>query len=358
MWGFRDRDRQFHSKNDMKESSSLYTEEKESSSFRAASGPLIFHPPKVKDRQVMQNDSSEKEQEGLIVEHKDEKDTNWDELRLAIAAEESPEAAWESKEEQEKEEEDDIDEFYFSGDESEEEWESSENMEACMDDHLLAWLEPVPEAKCEQQESLGSYPYSRREEEYEESEKRIVHSFTPGGSCRRHAQTEVKLPVCLATVDVDFQLFRTIDLPLSVMQLNQVEWKISTIKGKVVLPSNTVFLKLTLTATLEVVCDDRLQQLKIDVPVERTLQADWKHEPVVPFSDSAEYMFQDRDGDGITLHRESFHKFAEEVQFDLYDFHLVSHDEIVSKVSATCLMVKGDGLVTIDLLQPQYVILA
>ncbi|WP_028782494.1 hypothetical protein [Thalassobacillus devorans] len=354
------------------------------------SQPIIYQPPQTIGRRVEPEKIQEEKQEDKekLVKKQKHKKNDWEKIRLALAAEEAMEDEGEREEELAEADNSRNDHDVFTGEDpeanasegsgyggflkafmndnstvspepiQEDSLENSESTHQRYNFPVIDWLEAALERpKCEDRNSLGSFSYSSPEIPCEKPERNAL-SFQPGGTIRKQKYSMVKLPVCLASLDLRLDLNRNLDIPLPVSRVNQVDWDLTAVKGKVVLPEHTVFLVLILTATIEVVCDDRLQLIKIDVPIEKTFQADWKKEPVIPFSKSREYMFLCPKRKQISTHRESYQTFAEEIEFSIPYCQIISHEELLNKQDATGLSVTGHVNAKLELTQSQYVKLA
>jgi hypothetical protein len=167
-----------------------------------------------------------------------------------------------------------------------------------------------------------------------------------------------KLPVLLATADIDLDIFDSFDLPAPITSLTKSDWTVHCLEGRVLLPSTTVFLKGILVADIEYVSDVStycMQTTKIKLPWKTTTKVDWIYPPLMPSNSHGEYMFQCSGGKESGLHREYHEQFAEQVQFELQSISHVWTEELVPQAGTPKLLIQGSASLSINLLQPQYI---
>ncbi|WML50095.1 hypothetical protein RCG23_09745 [Neobacillus sp. PS3-34] len=168
----------------------------------------------------------------------------------------------------------------------------------------------------------------------------------------------VRIPVLLSLLKVDIDIYDSFNLFVPISSVIKVNWSINSLDCKVLLPTPNVFLKGELIADIEYVKDNvenTLHSIKIIVPYEKVIVAEWLHSPNLPSTHQAEYMFVSPDRQEIQYHREFTQQFAEPVYCELHGIQTIWHDELISKDGKPELDVQGKGTLTISLLQSQYV---
>ncbi|UQD51877.1 hypothetical protein C0971_07350 [Bacillus methanolicus] len=169
----------------------------------------------------------------------------------------------------------------------------------------------------------------------------------------------VKLPVLLAVVNIDIDIFDSFDLSQPISNISNMDWTIHSLDGQTVLHSNNVFLKGLLVADIKYVSDNHMKSfhtLRLQVPWEKTTTIDWMYSPVMPISSNqTEYMFQSKDGKKTDFHHENHKQLADPLQFDLRSINFVWANEFNSHAGTSKLCIQGRANLIINLLQQQYI---
>ncbi|MGM7719630.1 hypothetical protein [Metabacillus sp. Hm71] len=168
----------------------------------------------------------------------------------------------------------------------------------------------------------------------------------------------VKLPVLLAQVNTDINLFDSFELPLSIANITKIDWSLDSFDCHVLFPSTTVFLKGILIAEIQYVNKKQskaLQIVKIPIPWEKIAKTKWLYSPVLPSRSQSEYMFLSQHTGAESSHYEFCEDFADQIQHDLRSINLIWHDELVSFEETPKVFIQGRANLAIDILQPQYI---
>lgn len=168
----------------------------------------------------------------------------------------------------------------------------------------------------------------------------------------------VKLPVLLANVNIDIDVFETFDLLFPLENVINIEWSIQSFDCSVILPSSTVFLKGVLIADIE--CSNKgnastLHIVKLPISWMKTTDVDWLSLPELSRSSQSEFMFQSPLDKEVSSHDEFHQEFTGQIDNNLRNIHFVWHQELCSQLEIQKLHIEGVAYLSIDLLQSQYV---
>ncbi|MCQ6276133.1 hypothetical protein JMM81_14490 [Bacillus sp. V3B] len=218
---------------------------------------------------------------------------------------------------------------------------------------------PLFEESSSSEESSSCYNESSS---FEESSCNLCESSSMDGCLdsvsRETSLPIVKLPVLLAEMEIDIDVFDTFVLPCPVSNVSKIDWSVHSLDCKVLLPSPNVLLKGILMATIEYIEENAtasLHTIKIKVPWEKVKVVDWNFTPKLPSSHQAEYMYQGNNKMDVQLHRESIEQYAEPIQSDLEHIHYIWHDELISKDEMKELNIQGGVSLQIQLKQSKYI---
>jgi hypothetical protein len=165
----------------------------------------------------------------------------------------------------------------------------------------------------------------------------------------------VKFPVLLSDLIIEVDIFDSFELPVPVESVMKVEWKSHSLNVQELLPSNIAFIDGILEADIEYENQASLHTLRIQIPWKKTTEITWLYPPEMPRSKHKEYMYKSPKDEGVDFHREQYQQFADQLQFDLRSIHFVWHDELEKQAGAPALLVQGRAVLSIKLLQEQYV---
>jgi hypothetical protein len=165
----------------------------------------------------------------------------------------------------------------------------------------------------------------------------------------------VKLPVLLAQVNIDVDMFDSLELEFPIAKITKIDWLLESLECRVLLPSTTVFLKGVLIADIQYVKEHKhlLHTVKIPVPWEKIISIEWRYPPDLASSSKKEFMFGSLDCNEPSTHYEFCQKFADKIKYDLRSVKLVWHEEGISKKDLPLLSIQGIANLTIDLFQIQ-----
>jgi hypothetical protein len=167
----------------------------------------------------------------------------------------------------------------------------------------------------------------------------------------------VKLPLLLAKITVDIDIFETVDLSIPVENVSKVDWSLQSYDCKVILPSTIVFLKGVLIADVEFrnKGTTNLHSTKISVSWSKTTKVDWLYPPKLPSKSQKEFIFSSHNDEKISSHHEFTQLFAEEIDSEIRMIHFNSSEEFHPCADMTQFDIQGSALLSIDLLQEQFI---
>jgi hypothetical protein len=238
------------------------------------------------------------------------------------------------------------------------EWSLSSHEEPLSLEDEYSLSNEEPSSIKEESPSLEDKSFSQHDESSsmfeEEKEEILIH----------HSQYEVplpiiKIPVLLAVVNIDIDIFDTFDLLFPITNVSKIELSVHSLDSHVVLPSNIVFLKGIFIADIEFV-NEKLshshQTMKIQIPWEKTTNIMWLYPPSMPSSSQVEYTFQSshHDDENSSIYQ-SQEEYAEQIQHDLQSINFVWHDELASKGGNSTIQIQGRAKICLNLIQQQYI---
>jgi hypothetical protein len=169
---------------------------------------------------------------------------------------------------------------------------------------------------------------------------------------------KVKLPVNLAHVDLDVDIFDTLKLSKPIGSVTSVEWSIHSINMDVIIPAAKFFSKGILLLDLEYVEyagnnePGTLHALKIHVPWSKIVEVDWILQPELSCNQSKEYMFTDNYGDDPTFHREFSERLVDKLDFQLTNLNCIWNEQLMDQER---ILIQGSANMQIDIYQKQCV---
>ncbi|MBN6887254.1 hypothetical protein ACUXCC_002264 [Cytobacillus horneckiae] len=165
----------------------------------------------------------------------------------------------------------------------------------------------------------------------------------------------VKMPVLLAVLDIDVDIFDTISLSVPITNIIKIDWSAHSLESHVALPSNIVFLKGTLLADIEYVIDNENKIVKVEIPWKKAMNVTWLYPPEIPQKKWNEFSFMTHNWEEFSYHQESFDELAEEIYHNLRCTNFIWHEELGLRSVNSSIHVQGKGSLSIDLLQQQYI---
>ncbi|UYZ20286.1 hypothetical protein [Mesobacillus jeotgali] len=173
------------------------------------------------------------------------------------------------------------------------------------------------------------------------------------GKNMKTEMTKVRLPLQLADVDLEIDIFDTFSLSRPISTVSNVECSLHSIDAEVLLPSASLFTKGTLLLDIDYVSTDdtgTMHSLKIHIPWKKIISVDWIHQPELSFKDSKEYLFTSNLGMEEGYTREYSEKLVEKVDFSLSGLHCVWNEQFIQ---SDRVMIQGMARMKIGLYQKQ-----
>jgi hypothetical protein len=174
---------------------------------------------------------------------------------------------------------------------------------------------------------------------------------------KSNAGKKVKLPVHLANVDLEIDIFDTFHLSRPIGSITKVECSLHSIDAEVLLPTANLCSKGILIVDIEYVCPNEIgtmHSLKIQVPWKKIVPVQWTHCPELSWNSSKEYMFTSHDGHDPVFQREYRENLVEKVNFHLSSLHCVWNEQCINTER---ILIQGTAKMQIDLFQRQCLVL-
>jgi hypothetical protein len=168
------------------------------------------------------------------------------------------------------------------------------------------------------------------------------------------ASTKVRLPLHLAIVDLEVDIFDTFNLSRPISSVSNVDCSLHSIDAEVLLPSANLFTKGTLLLNIDYVSTNdtgTMHSIKIHIPWKKIIPVKWKHKPELSWKDSKEYMFTSPNGMDEGFTREFRESLVEKVDFNLSSLHCVWNEQFINNERV---LIQGTARMEIDLFQKQY----
>ena len=165
--------------------------------------------------------------------------------------------------------------------------------------------------------------------------------------------TKVRLPLHLADVDLDIDIFDTFNLSRPIANVSNVDCSLQSIDAVVLLPSASLFTKGTLLINIDYVSTDdigTMHSLKIHIPWKKNLPVKWDHQPELSIKNSKEYLFTSNLGAEEGFTREYRESLVEKVEFSLSSLHCVWNEQFIQNDRV---MIQGTARMKIALFQKQ-----
>lgn len=165
--------------------------------------------------------------------------------------------------------------------------------------------------------------------------------------------TKVRLPLHLADVELEIDIFDTFTLARPISDVSNVECSLHSIDAEVLLPSASLFTKGTLLLNIDYACTDKsgtMHSLMIHIPWKKIIPVKWIHQPELSSKNSKEYLFTSNLGMEEGYTREYRESLVEKVEFSLSDLHCVWNEQFIDNGRV---MVQGTAKMKIDLFQKQ-----
>jgi hypothetical protein len=305
---------------------------------KSSGKPLILAPPKIKSieeragssKSIILNEVDDILDSDESEEFNDATDYNFD---FHESSEENPEAyAEESIEDEISSLEEESDESYLLYEDSDEEvdyehvdYESSQDQPESNEDIF------------DEQEPMNLVPAAYRGMDY------------------RTKGIKVRLPVHLADVDLELDIFDTFYLSRPIASVSKVDCSLHSIDVEVLLPSASLFTKGTLLLDIDYASANdcgTMHSMKIHIPWKKIIKVKWFHQPELSWKSSKEYMFTSSYGQDPGFHREFSESLTEKIDFQLSNLHCVWNEQFINNEKV---LVQGTARMQIDLFQKQCV---
>lgn len=295
--------------------------------------PLILAPPPIKSIQEKSSASRTR-----IFQEDDDQESS-DVVEFNVETEVLDDSKDESEDSYDEESsfdeqsfiEEESEEWLSSGDES---GEDTEDIEFEQDDDESEQDQLDSE---EEQESMNLVPAAYRGIDYEIT------------------GTKVRVPVHLANVDLEIDIFDTFQLSRAIASVSKVDCSLHSIDVEVLLPSANLFTKGILLLDIDYVGKDdcgAMHSVKIHIPWKKIIKVEWGHQPELSWKNSKEYMFTDSCGQDSGYHREYCESLTEKIHFHLANLHCVWSEQFINNEKV---LVQGTASMKIDLYQKQCV---
>lgn len=180
--------------------------------------------------------------------------------------------------------------------------------------------------------------------------------FAPAAYRGKHydvADTKVRLPVHLANVDLEIDIFDTFTLSRPISSVDKVECSLHSIDVEALLPSSKLFTKGVLLLNIDYVSTNdcgTMHSVKMHIPWKKIIEIDWLQKPELSWKNSKEYMYTTPFGDDPAYHREFCESLVEKITFNLSSLHAVWNEQFISHDRV---LVQGTARMDIDLYQKQ-----
>lgn len=167
------------------------------------------------------------------------------------------------------------------------------------------------------------------------------------------ANTKVRLPVHLATVDLEIDIFDTFALSRPLSSVDKVECTLHSIDVEALIPSSKLFTKGILLLNIDYVSTidcGTMHSMKLHIPWKKIVDIDWIQKPELSWKNSKEYMYTTPYGDDPAYHREFCESLVEKITFNLSSLHAVWNEQFINHDRV---LVQGTARMDIDLYQKQ-----
>ena len=199
------------------------------------------------------------------------------------------------------------------------------------------------------QESVD-YQYESSESS---SEPMKLATAAYSGKNNRTEKTKVRLPLHLADVDLEIDIFDTFSLSRQISSVSNVECSLQSIDAEVLLPSANLFTRGIFLINIDYVSADNIgtmHSLKIHIPWKKIIPVKWIHKPELSSKDSKEYLFTSNLGREEGYTREYSESLVEKVDFSLSSLHCVWNEQFIQNDRV---MIQGTARMKMELFQTQ-----
>ncbi|MBU8769048.1 hypothetical protein [Cytobacillus oceanisediminis] len=202
-------------------------------------------------------------------------------------------------------------------------------------------------AECESTNRLSDALYDH----LEESSSSIIEENTRSTKESYRNGVIVKLPVLIGKTDMEVQIFDCFPMNIHVKHITKMEWSVESLSCKVLLPSQTVFVKGILIADIMFAADKQVKRIRIPISIDQSIKLDWICTPELPLpSRINEFIFQH--GNALDHHIEYYQQFSEEITCNLNKIHILWHGDISGDAGIEIL---GKAILSVDFFQKQFI---
>ena len=209
----------------------------------------------------------------------------------------------------------------------------------------------------EDREESSEYQHESSEYQHESSESSSepmkLATAAYSGKNTKTEMTKVRLPLHLAAVDLEVDIFDTFSLSRPISSVSNVQCSLHSIDAEVMLPSASLFTKGTLLLNIDYVSTDNtgtMHSLMIHIPWKKIVPVKWIHQPELSYKDSKEYLFTANLGMEEGYTREYSERLVEKVTFSLSGLHCVWNEQFIQNDRV---MIQGTAKMELDLYQKQ-----
>jgi hypothetical protein len=237
-------------------------------------------------------------------------------------------------------------------------FDESSNLSDKVADQLLALDESTDEPYYYEDldESVENH-YESTDYQYESAESSSdpmkLATAAYSGKNSKTEMTKVRLPLHLADVDLEIDIFDTFTLARPISAVSNVECSLHSIDAEVLLPSASLFTKGTLLLNIDYACTDKsgtMHSLMIHIPWKKIIPVKWIHQPELSSKNNKEYLFTSSLGMEEGYTREYRESLVEKVEISLSGLHCIWNEQFIQNDRV---MIQGTARMQIDLYQKQ-----
>ncbi|PAE26328.1 hypothetical protein [Bacillus sp. 7894-2] len=162
---------------------------------------------------------------------------------------------------------------------------------------------------------------------------------------------QVKLPVLIGKADLDITIFDCLTVPIKNGHISKIKWSVESLQCSAILPLKTIFIKGTLMADILFETHNKLQNIRMPLSIDKTIELEWISPPQMPASSNKkEFMFIHENR--LDHHFEYFQQFTEEITCKLKSIRVLWHGNAEDHPG---LEIMGKALLSMDFFQEQIV---
>lgn len=176
--------------------------------------------------------------------------------------------------------------------------------------------------------------------------------------CSMNNLPMVKLPILLAIEDIEFDILHVFGLPDPLEKIINVEWTVQSLDVQVHLPATKACINGELTADIEFLQDNETyssHHLILHIPLDKVVEIEWLYPPDLSSMQQKEYLFKGNDPLHIHTHYERVQKFTDPLDYQLKQLSFVWHQDVLFENQTKMIQFQGTLSLTIHLFQTQLV---